>query len=132
MSETSPTKRTLDLCRKQNWDVQVVERWCSFSRRRIDLFGVVDLVAMDGIRIIGIQSTSGSNFNARIRKILAEPRAKRWLESGARLFVHGWRKLARTRSWDCREQEITVDMFPDSLEGNMHAIYQMGVHNEQG
>lgn len=109
-SSTSPTKRTLDKVRKHGWDVQVVERYCQFSKRRIDLFGVVDLVAMDGNSIIGIQSTSGSNFANRITKILAEPRAKRWIESGARLFVHGWVQRASKR-WECREEEITVDMF---------------------
>ena len=42
----SPTARTLDLLRREQWPlVQVVERWCAFSRRRIDLFGVFDLLA---------------------------------------------------------------------------------------
>lgn len=110
-SSTSPTKRTLDLCRKHGWTVQVVERWCSFSRKRVDLFGVVDVVAMDGKNVIGIQSTSGSNFSSRMTKILAEPRAKLWIESGGRLFVHGWRQLAGKRKWECREEEVTSEMF---------------------
>jgi len=42
----SPTARTLDLLRREQWPlVQVVERWCAFSRRRVDLFGVFDLLA---------------------------------------------------------------------------------------
>lgn len=110
MSKTSPTQRTLAMCRKHGFTTQVVERYCTFSRRRIDLFGVIDVVAMDGKNILGIQTTSGDHVSHRLKKIKAEPRAKQWLESGGRLFVHGWSLKKRSRRWECREIEVTKEM----------------------
>lgn len=108
-SSTSPTQRTLALCKKHGWTCQVVERWNSFAKVRVDLFGFIDLVAMDGSSIIGIQATSGSNVSARLEKIRGNPKSSEWLASGGRLFIHGWRKLAKTRRWECREIEITKE-----------------------
>ena len=110
MTKTSPTQRTLSLCKRHGWTCQVVERWNSFARVRQDLFGFIDLVAMDGKTIIGIQATSGSNVSARLRKIAENPKSAEWLQSGARLFVHGWRKIAKTRRWECREIEVTAEL----------------------
>lgn len=108
--KTSPTQRTLKLCRKAGWTCQVVERWNQFARVRQDLFGFIDLVAMDGTSIIGIQSTSGDNVSARLTKIKANEFSRQWIESGGRLFVHGWRKLASSGRWECREIEVTAEM----------------------
>jgi hypothetical protein len=109
-SSTSPTQRTLAMCRRQGWTCQVVEHWNSFARIRQDLFGFIDVVVADGANILGIQTTSGDNVSKRLDKIKAEPRAAKWLESGGRIFIHGWRKLAKTRKWECREIEVTKDM----------------------
>jgi len=106
-SSTSPTKRTLEKCKKHGWTVAVVERWNQFAKVRQDLFGFVDVVAMSGQGFVGIQSTSGSNVSSRIAKIREEPRAAEWLKCGGRIFVHGWRKLVKTGRWECREIEIT-------------------------
>ena len=104
----SPTARTLDVCKKAKWTAQVVERFCSFTKRRIDLFGVIDVLAVTGSGIVGIQSTSRDNVSSRVRKIMDEPRVPIWLESGGRLFVHGWGKMASGR-WECREVEIVLN-----------------------
>lgn len=109
MSKTSPTQRTLKLCRDAGWTVQVVEKWNSFARVRVDLFGFIDLVAMNGASIIGIQSTSGANVSKRMDKIKENPKSAEWLRSGGRLFVHGWRKLKSSGKWECREIEVTLE-----------------------
>ncbi len=106
----SPTQRTLVFCRKLGWTIAVVERWNMHARIRQDLFGCIDLVALNGKQIIGIQSTSSANMAARITKIKDEPRALEWIRSGGRLFVHGWVKRANGR-WECREQEIFASDF---------------------
>jgi len=102
---TTPTQRTLALCRKHGWTSQVVEKWNAHAKVRQDLFGVIDVVCMDGQSIIGVQSTSGDNVSNRVQKMRDEPRAKEWLRSGGRLFVHGWRKIKNR--WKPREIEIT-------------------------
>lgn len=93
----SPTSRTLDYCRKQGWDAAVVERWNPHARVRHDLFGVIDILAMDGLvrGVLAIQATTGSNLGARVEKVSEEPRARLWLVVGGRLECWGWRKVGK-------------------------------------
>lgn len=79
--------------RKEGWTLQVVERWNPFAKKRIDLFGFIDIVAMRDGEICGVQATSLDNMGARIAKIKAEPRAKTWKKAGGTIQVWGWRKL---------------------------------------
>ena len=116
----SPTQRTLALCKKTGWTVQVVEHWNSFAKIRQDLFGVIDAVALDGVSIIGIQATSGDNVSKRILKIREEPRAILWLKCGGRLFVHGWRKLVKSGRWECREIELLLDSKTGEITEYVH------------
>lgn len=113
-SSQTPTRRTLKLCRDHGWTCQVVERWNPFAKVRQDLFGFIDLVAMTGTQIVGIQATSGANVAARITKIRENPKSEEWLRSGGRLFVHGWRKLKSSGRWECREIEITLAILRDA------------------
>jgi len=103
----SPTARTLAECRKRGWIAQVVERpWNKFAKVKLDLFGVIDIVAIvpssNGLTsgaILGIQACSGgrsgeggrgSDHAARRTKILAEPRAKAWIDAGGALELWSW------------------------------------------
>ena len=116
---TSPTKRTLDALRKQGYTCQVVERFCQYSKRRIDLFGCIDLVALKERQnineykpgwwdfipgsILGVQATTGDNASKRVQKAIAEPRLKVWLEAGGKFQVWGWRELKnKTPKWQAR------------------------------
>ncbi len=101
----SPTARSLKLLRDAGMTAQVVERFCHFSKRRIDLFGVIDIVAMSNWHIIGVQTTSGDNVAARLAKINAEPRALAWVKAGGSLEVHGWKQRGprgKRKTWNCR------------------------------
>lgn len=120
-SSTSPTQRTLAECRKRGYIVQVVERWNPHARKRIDLFGVIDVVAIDdgttiphagGGRILGIQACSGTDHAKRRAKILAEPRAKQWVEAGGRLELWSWSKRGergKQKRWALRVEVFTVE-----------------------
>lgn len=104
----TPTARSLALLRREGWTCQVVERYCPHSRRRIDLFGIIDVVAARaGSPILGIQATSGSNHSARVRKASAAPELRTWLESGAGFQVWSWRKVKGR--WSCRRQALTLE-----------------------
>jgi hypothetical protein len=94
----------------------VVEHWNAFARRRIDLFGCIDIVALDIARgrTIGVQTTAGSSVAARVDKILGEcaEDARAWLLCGNRLVVHGWAKRGKrgaVKRWTCREVEIVLN-----------------------
>lgn len=113
MSKTSPTQRSLAMLRKQGYRVAITEHWNSFVKRRSDLFGFLDLVAI-APSMIGVQTTSGSNVSARVTKILELDAAREWLEAGHRIIVHGWAKRGErgaVKRWTCREIEVTLSMF---------------------
>ena len=116
----SPTRRTLQFLRSAGFACQVVERWCPFSRRRIDLFGCIDIVALhpagDGVRgVLGIQATSASNHAARRRKLQALAEARLWVQTGNALWVVSWvkrpvKRHARRKVWQPRIEAV---LFPE-------------------
>jgi hypothetical protein len=97
MASKSPTARSLDELRERGFMPWVVEYWNSFSRKRVDLFGVWDIVAVGNGEILFVQTTSGSNVSARVKKIAENPTTPLLREAGVRLEVHGWRKSSRNR-----------------------------------
>ena len=110
----SPTKRSLAECRKRGWDAQVVERWNQYAKKKFDLFGVIDIVAITPNGILGIQTTSGDHHAERATKIHEEPRAGRWLNAGGKLEVWSWTKKGERgarKLWTLREETITADGF---------------------
>lgn len=103
---SSPTSRTLEHLRGAGYElVQVVERWNPHARVRQDLFGIVDVLAIRGAEIVGVQATSGSNVAARVAKLTEHASTPVLRKAGVRLLVHGWRK-ARGR-WVLREVDLS-------------------------
>lgn len=93
----SPTQRTLKHLRDAGYPlVQVVEHWNPFARRRIDLFGIADVVAV-GEDIVAVQTTTNSNVSARVNKILESDALPILRKVGIRVLVHGWRKGSNGR-----------------------------------
>ena len=108
---SSPTARTLALLRKEGYVAQVVERWVPQARKRVDLFGCVDVLAMRATDkgVLGVQATSASNLAARVTKALAEPRLLTWLSAGNRFLLHGWAlkgKAGARKLWQVNVREI--------------------------
>lgn len=89
---TSPTARSLKYLRDLGYEAQVVERYNSFSRKRVDLFAFIDIVAIRDGEILGVQTTSAAHTSDRLKKITAEPKSDLWLRAGGRIEVHGWAK----------------------------------------
>ena len=89
---TSPTQLTLKLLREEGWTVEVVERWVPGANIRKDLFGFIDLVALKGDMTLGVQATSYSNMNARIKKIESAELLFQVRRASWHLWVIGWRK----------------------------------------
>jgi hypothetical protein len=105
----SPTSRTLEECRKRGWPVQVVERWNQWARRRIDLFGCIDLVAITPNGILGIQATSGDHHSHRRVKALDEPRLRAWLDAGGLFEIWSWMKQGahgKKKVWTLRVEPL--------------------------
>lgn len=95
----TPTQRALKVCKDQGWTAGIVEKWNPHARIRQDLFGCIDLIVADeGEGILGVQVTSGANVAARLTKAKVEPRLVKWLSSGGRFEVWGFRKLAKRKA----------------------------------
>jgi len=107
---SSPTQHSLAHYRKLGYTCQVVEHFNSFSHRRVDLFGYIDIVAIkDGeTGVLGIQTTSKANMGARILKVKQEPIAKIWLAGGNRIYVDGWQKNKVGR-YELTQYEVTPE-----------------------
>ncbi len=109
---SSPTQRSLKELRRLGFTAAVVEKWNMHAKIRQDLFGFIDIIAMGfWPGFIAIQSTTTGNQSKRIAKIKAEPRALTWLQSGGRIFVHGWLKSKKNGRWKLTETEIELKDF---------------------
>lgn len=107
----SPTQRTLAYLRDLGWTAQIVEKWVPQARKRVDLFGWIDIIALDRLQnaIVGIQTTSGSNHSARREKGLAEPRMAQWKACGGKLEIISWSKKGKAgkrKVWTMRREEV--------------------------
>jgi hypothetical protein len=120
---SSPTSRSLEYARETlGWIPGVVERYVHQIHKKYDLFGCIDIIALCGDRIMGIQATSGSNHAARVAKALKEPRLRAWLAAGGLFEVWSWSKQGkrgRRKTWTLRRQEVPsgVDAYRMALQG---------------
>jgi hypothetical protein len=100
---TSPTQLSLRLLRNEGWRVDICERWVPNpghpgGGKRRDLFGLVDLVALRGHQTMGVQTTTNTNVNNHLTKMLDDdhkPMLADLLVAGWLVVVHGWRLTDR-------------------------------------
>ena len=95
---SSPTARTLTYVRKRGGFAEVQETWDHFRKRRRDMLGFIDILALCPPYTIGIQATSGDNVSARVKKIVIE--------------VWGWKKYAQAidgKWWRPRIVPVTLE-----------------------
>lgn len=88
----SPTQRTLQHLRNLGYRAAVTEHWNPFARRRVDLYGFVDVLAVGMGSTIAVQCTSGSNVSSRVKKIADSDMTPILREAGWKIYVYGWRK----------------------------------------
>jgi hypothetical protein len=112
MSGISPTQRTLKALREKEYRVGVVERFVGPLNIRVDLFHIIDLIAIRPGEIVGIQSC-GQAFSEHHRKITEEhPDAARdWILAGGMLELWGWRKLKVKRGGKAMRWEPRVKVY---------------------
>ncbi len=124
MSRTTPTQRTIKLLREQGVQCGVVERWLAHVPRpdggkgvRQDLFGIIDIIALDPARgVVGIQACGGSGFASHRRTLLGARRSNTelWLRCHGHLDLYAWRKVKVKRGgkamvWSPKIETITLD-----------------------
>jgi len=116
----SATQRTLRALRDQGRVCAIVEKFNAYAGpfgRREDLFGIIDVLALDPERgVVGIQCCT-SDFKAHKDKITIEKQQEThdWLSTpGTALEIWGWRKLklkkgGKAERWTPRVETITLE-----------------------
>lgn len=115
----SPTARSLKALRDMGYVAEVVERFNSFTKRRTDLIGCVDILAIGHGSFVGVQACAGASHAARMDKMRAEPRAAVWLEAGGILEVWSWSKRGKAgkrKTWTLRVERLGPDLATTELE----------------
>ena len=118
MAGLSNTQRTLRAMREQGRLCGIVERFLHMvgpHGKRQDLFGFIDIVAIDPVDgIIGIQSC-GQDFSDHIHKMMEERNEQmfEWLKH-AKVELWGWRRVKLKRGsaavrWRPRIMDFELD-----------------------
>lgn len=102
----SPTQRTLKHLRDQGYTCWVVEYYNYFSKKRVDLFGIWDIIAIRKDETVVVQTTASSGVSARIKKISESEHIGMCRDAGWKCVVHGWRKNAAGK-WVLREVDVS-------------------------
>jgi len=125
----TPTARTLDALRCGGWTAQVVERWQPQARRRIDLFGIIDIVGIHETEgTLGVQACAAASHAARRTKAIAEPRLELWLRAGNRFQIVSWRKAGprgKRKTWVPRVEELCLQDITDRPGAHRDAMRQI-------
>lgn len=110
----SPTQRSLARLRELGYVAQVVERWNPHARVRQDLFGCIDILAIEpGSKtpILGVQACAAASVSERLKKAIAEPRLMQWIRSGGSFEVWGWSKRGargKRKVWSVRVVPVAL------------------------
>lgn len=94
MTAVNHNARVLKALRDDGYAAEVVERWDAFSRRRHDLFNIIDILAIGHGETVAIQVTSRDNMSSRRNKMRASPELREMLRAGWRVELHGYDKPA--------------------------------------
>ena len=107
----SPTARSLALLKSRGAIAAVVEKWNSFARIRVDLFGFLDIVALEPGKtgLLGVQACVTGDQSKRLAKIALNANVAPWLAAGNRVAVWGWSKKGprgKRKTWQLSETTI--------------------------
>lgn len=85
----SVNKLVMDWMRAKGWEIGLVEQTIPHTFIKRDLFNFVDMIAVNGRRIIGLQvtSNSGGNLSNRVTKAKAQDAFGKFVTSCALYFV---------------------------------------------
>ena len=135
MAGTSPTQRSIAVCKESGWPHGIVEYWSERAFMRVDLWGVIDILVLDDDPgVLAVQACAGASHATRRKKIIKTIRGEsaygdtkqrvavadlksralvRWLEKGNRLEVWSWSKSGpknKRKLWTLRRELMTLDM----------------------
>jgi hypothetical protein len=101
----SPTQLSLRWLREHGYLAEVVEHYSSFDRKRHDLWGFVDILAIRRNEVLAVQTTTASHVSDRMKKIADSPYVGLVREAGIGIAVHGWSQKAPRARWTLTRNE---------------------------
>ena len=90
---------------EQGYLVANVEQYNAFSRKKNDLWGFIDFLAIKRDEVLAIQVTSKSNMSARRKKITDHENVAMVRESGIRIELWGFYKEGRF--WKVKIEDLS-------------------------
>ena len=105
----SPTGRTLVHLRRLGFLAAPVERWIVQVQRKVDLFGIGDVLAVHprDRQFLIVQATSIAHVGDRLKRCQARPELSIWLQAGGMFEVWGWGK--RSDKWEVKRVAVNAD-----------------------
>jgi len=116
----TPMQRTLKEMRDRGYLAEKVEQRLPIPGKFVtrDFLNFIDIIAVlpdgaisNGIteagRIVGVQTTSGTNHANHRDKILAEPKYQAWKQAGGLVLLMSWAKRGprgKRKLWEAREE----------------------------
>lgn len=100
-SLTVLSKRELE---KEGYVVERVEHFNFFTKRRVDLLGVGDLLALKKGETLLVQVTSRANLSTRRKKCKESDKLVLWLSAKNGFILHGWDKYKN--KWRLKKQTL--------------------------
>ena len=98
------TGRSTALLRERGYIVATVEHYNAFTKRKHDLFGCIDLLAIGNGETVAVQVTSKGHLSERKHKVEESEAYPEMLRSGWRIVLHGWFK--ENNRWQLKEVEL--------------------------
>lgn len=118
----STNSRSMEHFKKLGYVVTKVEQYNPYDKKRHDLFGFIDSLALNQTELLGVQACGMSDRLEHLRKIRDEPRAKLWVLSGHTICLQAWRKLKVKRGgkaikWVPKELYIDCENWNEIMGG---------------
>ena len=92
MGAVSHNGRVLARLRASGYTAETVEHWNAHTRRKHDLFGVIDVLGVGPAGTLAVQVTSRAHIADRVAKIQASEALPAMLAAGWRVQVWGYDK----------------------------------------
>jgi len=116
MSKKTSTSMSCELLRANGYIAQNVEHYNPWAKKRKDLFGFIDIVAVNSgsLGVLGVQATvDKGNGLARIQKIISIPEARTWLLARNKIEVHAWVKKIKRPPGEPLWRPFVTEIFLD-------------------
>lgn len=118
MSKISMSQRTKTYMQDIGWEIDKVEYWNTFARKRKDLYGFGDFLAFCDEGTVIVQCSDHTSHSKRRNKILALDIARKWIRRSDRhIWIITWRpkEVGRKKIWIARVEIITEADFENHL-----------------